>query len=128
MLLVLLVLACVSAGLLPRVARATEPLECSQGCHIIVCNNDVCSIWRCDSQGCRYLANWRREDATKRQGLAAAPASPPERVYAQVCAAGRDCELYEVGAHQALRVARYANVGDLVRERQRQFSSPARTR
>lgn len=110
-----------TSALLPSPARAQDPIECTQGCYVVVCAETVCSLWRCDSKGCRFLSNWPREWSdsplgASRQGKAAA--SPPAVAYVQACPDGRACDLYEVTVNEALRIGSFDNAADLVQDRQ----------
>lgn len=113
------------AGLSPPPARANpQPIECSNGCQIITCNNSYCTLWKCDSGGCRFVTSWPVETAEdplakgadpSLQRAPAAQATPPDIVYAKVCAPGRDCELYQLTPADVVHLGSFDNIDDAVR-------------
>lgn len=109
-------------ALLPSPARAGQtPIDCSNGCYIITCNTQLCTLWRCSASGCQYISGWDREVAEGPQSAgraAKAAAAPPEVAYASVCAPGKRCDLYEITATEALRIDSFDNAADLVRDRE----------
>lgn len=107
--------------LLPSPARAQQtPIDCSNGCYIITCNTQLCTLWRCSASGCHYISGWERELAEGPQSAARAPKArhAPEVAYASVCAPGKRCDLYELTATEALRLDSFDNAADLVRQRE----------
>lgn len=36
--------------------------DCSGGCWIVTCNGNQCTLWRCDSDGCRDVSNFEKEE------------------------------------------------------------------
>lgn len=107
---------------LPGPARANPPIECTDGCYVVICNGQLCSLWRCDSAGCRFLSNWPREwsESPVGRSLGSATAkAPPSVAWVKVCPTGRDCDLYEVTVDQAVMVGSFENPAELVRERER---------
>ena len=126
--LLLSVLLLLFTALLPSPARAQSPIDCSNGCYIITCNAQLCSLWRCDSSGCEYVTGWDREVAEGPQlagRTAKASASPPQVAYASVCPPDRRCDLYEITVTEALRLGSFDNAADLVRHRASLRQPPA---
>lgn len=116
-------------ALLPSPARAEAPIDCSSGCYIITCNTQLCTLWRCDKNGCQYVSGWDRELAEGPLSLGQKPkasTASPEVAYASVCPAGQRCDLYEITPTEALRVGSFDNVADLVRYRASLRRPPAR--
>lgn len=118
------------AGLLaPAPARANvEPVDCSKGCHLITCNEQNCSLWRCDNGGCRHLASWPREwsvDPLTAHGRVANDKAPAI-AYAKVCAPRRGCDLWQLGGERPVLVGTFDNIDDAVR--QPVIGEPARRR
>ena len=109
-------------AVLPSTGRAqASPIDCSEGCYIITCNTQLCTLWRCDASGCEYVTGWERRvvEGPLAAGRAAKPAaSGPEIAYATVCAPGRRCDLYELSTTEALRLGSFDNVADLVEYRE----------
>ena len=119
--LLLSVLLLLFTALLPSPARAqVAPIDCSNGCYIITCNAQLCTLWRCNATGCHYVSGWDREVAEGPQSaaLAAKAKAAPEVAYASVCAPGKRCDLYELTATEALRIDSFDNAADLVRQRE----------
>lgn len=116
---------------LPGTARAEVPTDCSAGCYIVTCNTQLCTLWRCDASGCHYVTGWDRkvvENPLSAARAAKAPTAGPEVAYVSVCPPGKQCQLYEITATEALRLGSFDNVADLVKYRQsiRGQAAPAR--
>jgi hypothetical protein len=128
--LVLSLLIVLVAGLLPAPARAIDSYDCTDGCYVITCNDEVCVTWFCDGRGCRMMNSWPRDQAqpqTSRRG--GKPAKPATGVaYAKVCTPGKACELYELNTVEALHLGSYDNVDDLIQYRESLRQTPVRTR
>lgn len=110
-----------ASALLPSPARAEEPTDCTQGCYVVICAETICSLWRCDAKGCRFLSNWPKEwsdGPMAAAGPGKSAASPPPVAYAKVCPDDRQCDLYEITVDQALRIGSFDNAADLVRDRE----------
>ncbi len=120
--LLLTLMVLFASALLPSLARAQQaPIDCSNGCYIITCNTQLCTLWRCSAKGCEYISGWDREVAEGPQSAgraAKSAATAPDIAYASVCAPARRCDLYELTATQALRIDSFDNALDLVRERE----------
>lgn len=119
--------------LLPSSARAADTYDCTEGCYIITCNESVCVAWFCDSRGCRMMNGWPREQAegpqaNGRKGKPAKPAVEVEVAYAKVCPEGKDCEVYELNATQALHLGSFDNVQDVLKYRDDMREQDARPR
>ena len=77
-------LVAAAAALAPAPARAGESHDCTQGCYIITCNENVCATWRCDERGCQLLNTFQRSlvelksprSPAKRAGATARRSSP----------------------------------------------------
>jgi hypothetical protein len=109
-----------AAGLsAPAPARADDSHDCSDGCYIITCNENVCSTWRCDDRGCRLLNTFYRDFAVLQSGRAGGKARPagPDVAHAKVCPAGQPCDLYELTATGATHLGRFDNVDDVLQQR-----------
>jgi hypothetical protein len=129
--LLLSTLLLVFTALLPSPARAQTPTDCSNGCYIITCNNQLCTLWRCNASGCHFINSWDRrlaEVAVSTDRADKAPAMAPEVAFVSVCAPGKPCDLYELTATEALRVASFDNAADLVRHRESLRLPPPRRR
>ena len=110
-----------ASALLPSPARAQQaPIDCSNGCYIITCNTQLCTLWRCTAKGCEYISGWDRQVAEGPQSAnrAAQAKAAPEVAYASVCTPGKPCDLYELTATQAQRIDSFDNAADLVRQRE----------
>ena len=110
-------------------AQAQTPIDCSDGCYIITCNTQLCTLWRCDSSGCEYVTGWERKvvEGPLSAGRGAKAASTaPEIAYATVCPTGRRCDLYELSTTEALRLGSFDNVADLVQFRETLRRAPIR--
>lgn len=110
------------ATLAPAPARADASHDCTRGCYIITCNEEVCATWRCDDQGCRLLNTFYRnfEDiAPHRAGKRLAPLEPlePDVAHARICPAGQPCEVYELSVDGATHLGSFDNVDDVLEER-----------
>ncbi|HEX4853213.1 hypothetical protein [Arenimonas sp.] len=111
-----------AAALAPAPARADASHDCTRGCYIITCNEEVCATWRCDDKGCRLLNTFYRnfEDLSpNRAGKRTAPVTP-DIAHARVCPAGKPCEVYELTADGALHLGSFDNVDDVVQDRRGQ--------
>ncbi|MFY2765028.1 hypothetical protein [Arenimonas sp. MALMAid1274] len=109
-----------AAGLLlPATAKADgSPVDCSQGCYIVTCDAQTCSLWRCDTGGCRLLTDWPSE-WSQPQSVPGEPRQkrPAPLAYAKVCVPDGDCTLYQLGVRGAVRVETFDNIDDAVRRR-----------
>lgn len=81
------VLMVLVGGLLPdSPARAQNVTNCTNGCYISTCSSGVCTVWYCNSAGCRIVGSYRQQPRT-----ASAPVQPrqlPEggpAAFNQVC-------------------------------------------
>lgn len=107
------------ATLAPAPARADASHDCTRGCYIITCNEEVCATWRCDDQGCRLLNTFYRnfEDLSPlRSGKRTAPVRA-DVAHARICPAAKPCELYELRAEGATHLGSFDNVDDVVEAR-----------
>lgn len=120
-------LAAIAAALAPAPARAGESHDCTNGCYIITCNENVCATWRCDERGCQLLNTFQRSlvelQSTPRKAL---PPAAPELAYARVCPASQPCDVYELSTTDALHLGRFDNVDDLVGHRRALRAGPRR--
>lgn len=120
-------LAVFTLGLAPGTARAEPIYDCTNGCNVVTCTGDICSVWRCDSRGCTLLTTYHRtQPKAQASGTRAKPAAPVDEVdYVKVCPAGSGCRLYEVTASEALLLGTFDNLEELVKYRKAMRTSPA---
>lgn len=112
---------CLAFTSAPARAQVQTPTDCSAGCYIITCNGQMCTLWRCDVSGCRYVTGWDRkvmENRVSATGSDSDSVAGPEVAYVSVCPPGKSCDLYEITATEALRLGSFDNVSDLVKYRQ----------
>ncbi|MBP6597798.1 MAG: hypothetical protein KA196_09850 [Arenimonas sp.] len=128
--LVLSLLIVLLAGLMPAPARAIDSYDCTDGCYVITCNDEVCVTWFCDGRGCRMMNSWPRDQAqpqtSRRPGKPAKPATGV--AYAKVCLAGKACELYELNTVEAVHLGSFDNIDDLIQYRETLRETPVRLR
>ena len=103
-------------GLAPGPARAEPIYDCTNGCNVVTCTGDICSVWRCDAKGCHLLTTYHRTkpkaQSASARGKSAVPADEVD--YVKVCPTGSGCRLYEVTAREALLLGTFDNLDDLV--------------
>ena len=124
----LALLTVLTLGLMPGVVRAEPIYDCTNGCNVVTCTGDICSVWRCDARGCTLLTTYHR-NLPKAQGTSARakPAAPVDEVdYVKVCPEGSGCRLYEVTARNALLLGTFDNLDELVKYRKAMRAAPAR--
>lgn len=51
-----LALAAAVLGAAPAPVRADPASHCPEGCYVVTCVGNICSVWRCGTQGCRLIA------------------------------------------------------------------------
>lgn len=44
----------------PPPAKATGPIDCTNGCDIVTCDATYCTVWHCDSGGCIITGGYAR--------------------------------------------------------------------
>lgn len=116
--LVLSLLLALLAGLMPAPARAVDSYDCTEGCYVITCNDQVCVTWFCDGRGCRMMNSWPRNQVQSQPGRRKPAAKPNGVAYAKVCPSGKSCELYELNTVEALHLGSFDNIDDLIQYRE----------
>lgn len=44
-------------------AALADPIDCTEGCNIVTCQDGYCVVWRCDANGCVEVGGyWQKED------------------------------------------------------------------
>ena len=120
----LALLATLALGLLPGPARAQTLYDCTNGCYVVTCTGSVCTIWRCDPQGCRKLVTDPRMQPQRASGGPDRTKPVAEVAYAKICPSGERCRVFELTAHDALLLGSFDNIDDLVDYRRSLRASP----
>lgn len=115
-------------GMMPGTARADSMHDCTNGCYVVTCTGEICSVWRCDANGCHLLTTYHRN---KPKALAAGRVAKPapaaaEADYVKVCPQGDLCRLYELTTREAVLLGSFDNLDDIVAYRKAMRVAPAR--
>lgn len=123
----LALLATLALGLWPGIARAVPIHDCTNGCEIVTCQGSLCTLWRCDANGCRFVTAYDRDVKPKSHGSQRGkPVAVVDEVdYVRICPVGKGCQLYEVTAREALLLGTFDNLDDIVSYRQQMRAAPS---
>src|SRR5690606_39812623 len=81
----------------PGTALAEEVRDCTNGCTIVTCNAQMCTVWYCDgASGCKMMATYL--------GVTG------EVAYAKVCPARKSCDLYELRVNEVINLGSFDNI------------------
>lgn len=112
-------------GMTPGTARAESMHDCTNGCHVVTCTGDICSVWRCDAKGCRLLTTYYRDEKSQPEAVRGKPAAVAAGAdYVKVCPPGEGCRVYELTAREALLLGSFDNIDDIVAYRKAMRISP----
>jgi hypothetical protein len=94
----------------------SQPIDCTNGCYILTCNNGYCQLWYCSgATGCRVVAEFQEIEKSADASGARASLSP-EVAYAKICRSSMQCDLYELGGKEALLLGTFDNLEGIVEE------------
>ena len=106
----------VDSGTLSQTAPDGGVQDCTNGCYISTCSGSTCTIWYCNSAGCKVVGQYQKIGPNSEAAVGAlAFQSYDDVAYAKTCSGDR-CKLYEPTPTKVTQIGYIENIKEIVRE------------